>query len=121
MKKNKELNVWTTEMNTRKIGRKLENYFLGCIQELDSKARLTKNSGANLKKGDLDFSVGNYSFRVECKKRNTKDITVKKKVFDKLKSEIPTHVNKIPLYVLENVTEDKYVVLELKDFIFLLK
>lgn len=104
-------------MNTRKIGRELENYILSKAQEVDSKAKLTKNSGANLHKGDLDFLY----FRVECKKKNTKNITVNQKVWDKLGKEIPVHTFKLPLYVLENSDKQRFAVLNLDDFFDLLK
>lgn len=100
-------------MNTRKIGKKLESYVAECMKVIDPKSRPTIGSGSKSEISD----IVNQFFYVECKKRNTRDITLKKQVWDKLCSEIPTGSLKVPLYVLENESGDKYAVLDLKDFI----
>lgn len=104
-------------MNTRKIGKSLEQYVAYMLQDIDPKSRPSKNSGADNEIGD----VINKFFIIECKKRNTKDITVKKDVWDKLCSIVPIGSQKVPLYVLENNTKDRFVVLDIKDFIRIIK
>lgn len=99
-------------MNTRETGKKLENYVSAILNEIDPKSRPTIGSGSKKEISDI---VNEY-FYVECKKRNTKDITLKKKVWDKLCAEIPIGSQKIPLYILENESKDRFVVLDIKDF-----
>lgn len=98
--------------STREIGRSLEHYVLETLHPLDSKLHMIKNSGANNEKGD----ISGKNWKIECKKRNTEDITLKKKVWDKLCSEIQVGTNQIPLYILENSSKDKFVVMSLEDF-----
>lgn len=99
--------------NTRQIGSKLEDYVAEMLKEVDPKSRRTVGSGSKREISDI---VNEY-FYVECKKRNTKDITLVKKVWDKLCSEIPVGSQKIPLYILENESKDRFVVLDIKDFV----
>jgi hypothetical protein len=104
-------------MNTRKVGRKLENIVCEMLKEIDPKSRLTNNSGAVSNDGDISSSM----FKVECKKRNTKNVTISKNTWEKLCSQIPVGSQKIPLYILENIDNDKFVVLDIKDFMRMLK
>ena len=99
-------------MNKRKLGNELEDYVASKIKLLDCFAKRSTTSGAKGVKSD----VLNTLFQVECKKRNTKDITIKQTIWNKLCISIPIHSNKIPLYVIENVTGDRYAVLNLDDF-----
>ena len=98
--------------STREVGKSLENYVLETLTQFDRKLHRIKNSGANNEKGDIS---GSY-WKIECKKRNTEDITLKKKVWDKLCSEIRVGTNQIPLYILENSSKDRFVVMSLEDF-----
>ena len=100
-------------MNTRKVGKKLETYVSAILEDIDPKARPTIGSGSKTEISD----VLSKHFYIECKKRNTKDITLKKQVWDKLCAEIPVGSQKIPLYILENISKDRFVVLDIKDFI----
>lgn len=104
-------------MTTREVGKKLENLVCDMLSDIDSKARPTKNSGASNELGDILST----RFVVECKKRNTENITLKKKTWDKLCSEVPISSMRIPLYVLQNKHNDTFVVLSIVDFINLLK
>ena len=104
-------------MNSREKGHKLEKYVAALLQEVDSRCRPTRGSGAGNEISDI---VSKY-FYVECKKRDTKDITVKKDVWDKLCSEIPIGSIKTPIYILENQAEDKFVLMDIKDFIRMVK
>jgi len=105
------------KMSTRSVGRKLENYVSGLFNSFDKKSRPTVGSGSKLEISDLICQ----HFYVECKKRNTKDITLQQKVWDKLCTEIPADSLKAPLYILENATENKYVVMDIKDFVRMAK
>lgn len=100
-------------MNNHEIGYILENYVVNCFVSIGVKAKKTKGSGNKGQLGDIqqDFFV------VECKKRNTKDITIKEDVWKKLNNEIPLHSSRIPLYALENVNGVRLAVLNLDDFI----
>jgi len=96
----------------REIGNSLEDYLAGKIQMIDKYARRTKASGASTELGD----TYNKYFITSCKKRNTESITVKKKEWDKLVSEMPIGSNKTLIYVLENKSKDRFVVLDLDTF-----
>ena len=104
--------------STRAIGKKLENLFLAHLQELEHTAKLSNNSGAVSGNGDV---VSKY-FQTECKKRNTKDFSIKEDVFSKLKRSIPTNnFERIAVLVNENSLGRVLVTLELKDFFRLAK
>jgi hypothetical protein len=100
-------------MNTRAIGRKLENIVSAYLESIDKKSRPTIGSGSKTEIGD----ILNKNFYVECKYRNTKDVTLKQDVWDKLCSEVPLSSTKIPIYVLKNNTNQIFVVSDIKDFI----
>jgi hypothetical protein len=100
-------------MNTRKIGRELEDYIACLLEDIDPKSRPTIGSGSGKEISD----ILNKKFYVECKKRNTKSITIQPKVWNKLCSEVPVGSLKIPIYVLENVDSQKWIVMDIKDFI----
>jgi Holliday junction resolvase len=104
-------------MNTRQIGRKLESFVADYLKEIDSTARPTKNSGASNQIAD----ILNLYFYIECKKRNTENITIKSKTWRKLCNEIPVGSTKIPLYINSNVHNETFVSLDIKDFINILK
>jgi hypothetical protein len=60
-------------------------------------------------------------FIVEAKNRNTESITIKEDVWNKLKSEIPLHSNRLPLYILRNKNKKTWAVLEADDLFNILK
>ena len=103
-------------MNTRAKGRELENYVAAVLGEIDPKARPTVGSGGVREIADI---LNKYFF-VECKKRNTKSVTIKEDVWIKLCGEIPVGSLKIPLYILANENNVRWAVLELKDLIRIL-
>lgn len=108
------------KMNTREIGRELEQYISNKLQEIGyPNARPSKNSGCKgLNLGDIagqDFTI------CECKVKNTKNITIKADVWKKLKESIPLHSQRIPIYALQNENKDRLVVLDVDDFFRLLK
>ena len=104
-------------MSTRDVGKKLEKFIADYLKAIDSTARPTKNSGASTQIAD----VLNKYFFIEAKKRNTENITIKSKVWRKLCNEIPVGSLKIPLYINQNIHNETFVTLDLKDFIQIVK
>lgn len=100
------------KMNTRKIGKKLEDFTHGTISKFDSSVKQTSNSGAGMLKGDLVSS----QFKIECKKRNVENISINRKVWNKLCSEIVEGSLKTPLLIVENSFGEKWAILQLDDF-----
>jgi len=101
-------------MNTRALGKKLENYIAEKFKEIGYKnARPSNGSGQCGSVGDIS---GVKDFAVEAKKRNTKDITIKEDVWNKLLNEIPLSSERIPLYVLENKNKKRWVVMDVEDW-----
>jgi hypothetical protein len=98
--------------STRQLGKKLEHYVLEILQKTDARARLTNNSGAVSNDGDISHK----DWVCECKLRNTESITIDRKVWKKVCSQIKVGSLKSPVLFLENVHEERFVVLELNDF-----
>ena len=103
----------------REIGKKLEIYVADRLSEVlnDITIRPTKASGASTQLGDIMCK----DFLIECKKRNTKNITINENVWNKLLSELPIDSLRIPLYILENKNKKRWAVLDLEDFFTLIK
>lgn len=104
-------------MNTRKVGKKLENYACGSLSKTDKKCRLTNNSGAVSNNGDILHK----NYVIECKKRNTESVSIKRNIWLKLCASIPIGSLKSPLLVLENSYGEKWAVLQLDDFVRIIK
>ena len=104
-------------MNTREIGNKLENWLIEYLKELDPKTRKTNNSGAVSNNGDLM----NKYFQIEAKHRNTKNLTINMRIWNKLCNQIPIGSLKTPLLVLRNENNETFAVLNFKDFMRILK
>jgi len=100
-------------MTSKDKGRKLENFICELFKDLDSKSRPTVGSGNSKEVADI---INKY-FYIEAKKRNTKDITIKSDVWNKLCSEISIGSLKTPLYILQNIKNETFVVLDVKDFV----
>ena len=99
--------------STRQVGNKLEKFISDCLKVIDPTIKPTKNSGASTQIADI---LSQY-FYVEAKKRNTNNITIKHKTWNKLQNEIPTGSLKIPLYINQNIHNETFVTLDIKDFI----
>ena len=106
-------------MDTKKIGRKLENYVAELFKEVFPKTRLTKASGACGEKGDILCYGGR--FKIECKQRDTDNCIINRKVWNKLCGELNTYHNDTPLLVLGNKHNEIFAVLNIKDLIRILK
>ncbi len=100
-------------MNRKEVGNKLELYVSELFKRIYQYARPTKSSGARGESGDVQQPY----FVVECKYRNTENITLKEKVWKKLNSEIPINSRRLPLYILRNKNNYNWAVLKLEDFI----
>jgi len=99
------------------IGLELEDLIVDYLKEIDTKARRTKASGSSTKIAD----VLNKYFYIEAKKINKENLPIKRRVWYKLCNKIPINSLKIPLYILQNIFEETFVVLQLEDFINLFK
>lgn len=98
---------------------KLQWYVADKFKELGDKyARPTKGSGNGNENADIYTT---FPYMVECKERNTKDITIKINVWEKNKADIPLNSPQIPLLVLENKDGKRFCVIEADDFFNILK
>lgn len=106
-------------MNTRALGKKLENYIAEKFKEAGyPNARPSNGSGQCGSVGDIS---GVKDFAVEAKLRNTKDIVTKQDVWNKLINEIPLSSERVPMYVLQNKNKKRWVCLDVEDFFEILK
>lgn len=103
-------------MNKRKFGNQLESYVAEKFKVIDKDARRSPTSGA---KGSRTDVINNICF-VECKRRNTKDFTIKEDYWIKLCATIPYNSQKFPIYITENENGRRLVVLDVEDFFNLL-
>lgn len=102
-----------------KAWEKLQWYVAEKFQELGDKyARPTVGSGNANENGDV---LTILPFTVECKQRNTKNITIKIDVWEKNKGDIPLDSDNRPLVFLENKNGKRFAVLEADDFFDILK
>jgi len=106
-------------MDKRSVGNKLEQYVAQRLREVlgDPTIRPTKNSGASTELEDILCK----QFIIECKKRNTKSVTINNDVWKKLLSKVPLGSLRVPVYVLENHDERRWAVLDFEDFIRMIK
>lgn len=98
---------------TIEIGKTLEEYVLAKVKEIDPQARIYSNK----KQKDI---MCNFAFG-ECKKRNTKDFTIKEKVWLHLNNNLPINTNKFCFLVNENISGKRLITLDLEDFFRLIK
>jgi hypothetical protein len=77
-------------------------------------ARPSKASGAKGERGDVSGIDGIAT--IECKHRNTPNVTIKEAVWKKLNGEIPLHSTSIPMYVVKNSSNMCLVCLDINDF-----
>jgi len=99
-----------------KAWEKLQWYIANKFKELgDDKAKPTKGSG-NTGLGSPSDVTTTLPFMVECKWRNTKNLTIDIDVFDKNKNNIPINSPKLPMLALENENGRKFIVMDADDF-----
>lgn len=93
-----------------------EDYIVERLKEIDPYCSRTPGSGNKGIKSDVKT---NLPLQIECKQRNTKDITIRMDVWEKLKGEIPLHTDKTAIYCLEQKDKKRFAVLELDSFLSL--
>lgn len=103
--------------NTKEIGQLLEEYVLMKVKEIDPHARLSRGSGCGNDHADI---VSNFCY-AECKKRNTKDFTIKEDVWLHLNNNLPINTTKYCFMVHENKNGKRLVTLDLDEFFRLIK
>jgi Holliday junction resolvase len=105
-------------MDTRAIGRTLEQKIVNKFLEIGIKASLSKNSGCSgYNLGDINAD----DWIVECKLKNTESITLDSNVWKKLVESVPLHSKRKAMYVLENKEKQIWCVLSLDDMFDLIK
>ena len=97
---------------TKQIGAKLEEYVLSKVKELDPQARLSRGSGCG---NDYSDITCDFAF-IECKKRNTKDFTIKEEVWNHLNFNLPISTKKFCFMVHENINGKRLVTLDCDQF-----
>jgi hypothetical protein len=102
---------------TKQIGAILENYVLAKVKELDPQARLSRGSGCGNDYSDITSSL----YFIECKKRNTKDFTIREDVWNHLNNNLPINTKKICFMVHENKNGKRLVTLDCEDFFSILE
>jgi hypothetical protein len=99
------------------FGAELEHYVVQKMLEIGIRASKTKGSGNQGQIADIN----NPYFIVECKNKNTESITVDAKVWSKLKSEVPLHSKRLPLYILRNKNKQTFCVMDAEDMFEIIK
>ena len=91
----------------------LEIYIAEKLKKLDKWARPTRGSGASNEVED----AYNKFFVIECKQKLTKgNIILERKVWKKLINNVPIGSNRVPFYVMENMHNEKYAIIDLDSF-----
>lgn len=103
--------------NTKQVGKKLEEYILIKVKEIDSQARLSRGSGCG---NDYSDITCNFAY-IECKKRNTKDFTIKEDVWLHLNNNLPINTKKICFMIHENKNGKRLITLDCEDFFRIIK
>lgn len=107
-----------SKKTTIDIGKELEDHIALKFQLLGyDKARRSRGSGNKGEAGDI---AGQDIAVVECKKRETKNITIKEDVWQKLCNEIPLHSERFPIYFLENKNKKRWAVVDVDTLFHLL-
>jgi hypothetical protein len=99
-------------MTKKEIGKKLEEWVLSKVKDIDPKARLSRASGAT---NDYSDITCNFAF-IECKKRNTINITIKESVWSHLNNNLPINTLKFCFMVHENKNGKRLVTLNAEEF-----
>ena len=99
---------------------KLEEWLVGKFQEIDPLAKKTPGSGCGW------ATVGDISNKycyVEAKQHHTKEniILEFKKEYQHLLFKMPAKTDKFPIFCIENMYGNKFIVLQAEDFFDLLK
>ena len=103
--------------NLRQYGNELEDFIVSKLKPIDKWAKRSSTSGAKGMQSDIICN----DFYIECKRRNTKDFTIKEDIWNKLKLALPVHTHKKPLYITENKNSLRLVTLDIEDFFTILE
>jgi hypothetical protein len=103
---------------TKEIGSELEQLVVAHLQEIDPSVRVTRASGARGEKADIKNSLHQ---KMECKVRNTENCIIQRKWWLKLNRELNIYNLDTPVLVLQNKHKETFVVLDIKDYVRLLK
>ena len=103
--------------STCSFGAELEHYVVQKMVGLGIPASKSKGSGNQGQIADIN----NPYFIVECKNKSTESITVDAKVWAKLKSEVPLHSKRLPLYILRNKSNQTWAVMDAEDMFEIIK
>jgi len=101
-------------MSRNETWQKFEDYVAEILKEIDPYCHATPGSGNGNCKSDIKTII---PIQIECKQKTTKRITIKMDVWDKLRGEVPFHVQKLPVYCLEQKDKRRFAVLDLDDFL----
>lgn len=106
------------KQTTKEIGSELEQLVVAYLQEIDPSAKVTKASGACSQKGDV---CNKLRLKIEAKVRNTDNCIIERKWWLKLNRELNIYNLDTPVLVLQNKHKETFVVLDIKDYMRLLK
>ena len=96
----------------------LEIFIAKNLKDIDKYSRPTRGSGCGNELGD----VANEYFYIECKQNLTKEnLILKRNVWQKHISNLPINNFKIPFVALENMYNERFIILEAKDFFGIIK
>jgi hypothetical protein len=91
---------------------KLERYVAARLEEMYKYSRPTIGSGSTpIEKGDIK----NPYFCIECKQWNTKSLSIKDDVWNKIKIEA-AHESKDAVYIIENSKGNQLAAMDLDDW-----
>lgn len=96
----------------RQVGILLEEKVVDRLKEIEPNCRRTKGSGSATELGDI---LSKYIL-CECKQRDTKDVTIREEIWNKLLLELPISSKRVPIYVLGNKNNKQWVCLDMNDF-----
>lgn len=102
---------------SRDIGKELEEFVVAYFKDIDGSVRLSRASGALSDVAD----VVTKDYYIEAKKRGSESLTIEKRVWRHLCNQIPIGSQKIPLLIMQNKDKQTFVILDIKDFINILK
>jgi hypothetical protein len=103
-------------------GESLEILVAANLREIlkDPTIRPTKASSGGAHNTEIG-DVNNPKYYIECKNWDKKNISFSLEIWNKLCNSIPLGSTKIPLYIIEHPTGERFVLLGLNDFWRILK
>lgn len=102
----------------REFGDELEEFVVSLLKPYYPNVRRSNGSGNKGEKGDI---AGQDGFVIECKNRDTENINIKEKVWNKLCNEVSVGSKREPILILGNKNKKRWVIMDIMFFIKLLK